>query len=112
MEAIMNNDYLPILLGLIIGFYYYKCFERRKIDKKFEMECWEKLHYMEKENSSLKLVHLKSIVVGIMIIFFSLQGCVDIYKKVLSFFGAAIIGLHIGQYLNEQEYINNKKQSI
>ena len=109
---ILNNDYLPIFLGLLTGLCYYRCFERRKINKKFDMECWAKLHYMEKENSSLFMVHLKSIIVGLIIIVLSLQGCIDIYKKVLSFLGATVIGLHIGQYINEMEYIKNGNHKI
>ncbi|QKF94675.1 hypothetical protein QKU48_gp1217 [Fadolivirus algeromassiliense] len=108
----INNDYSPIVLGLLAGFCYYRCFERRKINKQFDMECWAKLHYMEKENSSLVQVHLKSMMVGLIIIILSLQGCVDIYKKALSFFGATIIGLHIGQYINEREYIKNGNNKI
>ena len=112
MGNIIENDFFPILLGLFVGFCYYRCFEKRKMDKEFDMECWAKLHYLEKENSSLLMVHVKSMLVGATIIILSIQGCMDVYKKLLSFFGATIIGLHIGQYLNEQDYIKNKTQSI
>ena len=94
-----------IFSGFLAGFIYYQCFEKRKINANFDMECWAKLHYMEKEKSSLHQVHLKSMLVGVIIIIFARNGCKNRSRDLLSFFGAAIIGLHTGQFFNEQKYI-------
>ena len=61
---------------------------------------------MDKERSSLFMVHLKSILVGIFIIWCASLGCNSGYKGIITIFGASIIGLHIGQYYNELKYIN------
>ena len=101
-------DFLPIFLGFLAGLCYYICFEQRRMNKQFDMECWAKLHYMEKQNSSLRMVHIKSILVGILIVIFAMQGCKNVYRQILVFFGAAVIGLHTGQYINEMHYIKHK----
>ena len=107
LEQFINNDYLSIFLGFLAGYFYYCFFEKRQMNKEFDMECWAKLHYMEKERSSLYMVHLKSIIVGIIVISISLKGCSDTYRKIIQFFGAGIIGLHVGQFFNEMDYIKN-----
>jgi uncharacterized integral membrane protein len=99
---------IVIILGLIIGSLYFFLFERPN-QNSVSMECWQKLHYLNKEYSPLILVHLKSIIAGIIIILCAIYG----YTSIIILFGAAIIGLHISQWYIEKKYINiNGKKSL
>jgi hypothetical protein len=91
-----------IILGLIIGilyFYKFEVFENESLPKK----CWTVLHYLNKSNSPLYIVHLKSILTGIIIILCTLYN----YKNIVIFLGSGIIGLHIAQMTHEYKLINN-----
>jgi len=104
----MNNT-ITIIIGIILGMLYFSLFEKRNIDKEFHMECWEKLHYLNKQRSSLAFVHAKSILAGISLIILAIKGCGNMYNKAIIFLGSGIVGLHIGQCYNEFSYINNKQ---
>ena len=98
-----------LLLGLIMSSVWY--FVGERFDKnKNDPKCWEILHYHHKERFPLYLVHLKSILAGIILIsiaFLNLK-----YKnEIIVFIGAAIIGLHINQFIDEQKYILGPKKS-
>ena len=102
------TNIITIIVGLLIGFFYFTYYEKRKIDKEFDMECWEKLHYMDKEKSSLFMVHFKSILAGVVIVMMAIHGCHKVFRETLIIFGAGIVGLHIGQLRNELKYIQKK----
>lgn len=94
-----------IFAGLLVGVFYFFLFERPNVDK-MDMECWQKLHYLNKENSNLIMVHLKSILTGIIIIWCVYEG----YKIPIYILASAIIGLHIGQAIVEFYYIKEKNK--
>ena len=96
-----------IILGLIIGmiyFYKFETFDKTSLPEK----CWSVLHYLNKSNSPLYLVHLKSIATGIVIILCAIYN----YKNIVIFFGSCIVGLHIAQMVNEYKLINNRNSSL
>jgi uncharacterized integral membrane protein len=97
----LRNFIIAIIIGLILGSIYFFLFERPN-QKSVSMECWQKLHYLNKEYSPLILVHLKSIIAGIIIIICAIYG----YTNIIIFLGSAIIGLHISQWIIETKYIN------
>ena len=105
----MNNiiiAILTILFGLILGAVWYRYGERFD-QKALKPKCWEILHYHSKERFPLYIVHLKSIVAGVLLIALALTN----YKyknQITTVIGAAIIGLHIYQWINEMQMIAAK----
>lgn len=94
-----------IVIGLVAGAIWYRMGERFD-QKKLSPKCWEILHYHHKERLPLYIVHAKSILAGIALIYVTLTN--SKYKdKLIVFIGASIIGLHIYQYNNEQDFIRN-----
>lgn len=92
-----------IFIGIITGMIWYR-FGERFDQTKLEPKCWEKLHYYNKEKFPLYLVHLKSILAGLVLII--LPTSKYLYKnEIIMFIGAAIIGLHIFQFKNEYKLI-------
>ena len=99
--------YGPILSGIGLGMAWYilgERFDKKKTDPK----CWELLHYYNKERFPLFLVHIKSIVAGLILI---LVASTSFSRKndVVAFIGAAIIGLHILQWRDETHFIATKQ---
>lgn len=98
---------ISICIGLFLGGLWYIFGERFDKNKnKNEPKCWEILHYHHKERFPLYLVHFKSILAGIILIIIAFTNFK--YKnEFIAFIGAAIIGLHILQFIDEQRYIQN-----
>jgi len=94
-----------IILGVIIGALWFRYGERSN-KSKFSMECWEKLHYLNKERSPLIIVHLKSVLAGIFLIILA-NTKYKYRNEIITIIGSTIIGLHVAQYINENNYINN-----
>jgi hypothetical protein len=96
---------VAIAIGLLIGILWYLFGER--FDKKsMSPTCWERLHYYNKERFPLFLVHIKSILAGAVLIWLAFSK----YKyknEIIAAIGSAIIGLHIFQWYDEQQFINN-----
>lgn len=95
-----------IVFGLLIGAAWYRYGERFD-QKTLSPECWEILHYHNKERFSLTIVHLKSIIAGVILLSLSLMN----YKyknEITALIGSSIIGLHIYQWINEIQMINAK----
>lgn len=85
----------------MLWFRYIERFDQTKLS----IQCWEKLHYHNKEKIQLFLVHLKSIIAGIVLII--LGYTTYKYKDaIIIFIGSAIIGLHLFQAYNEYSFIN------
>lgn len=102
----MFHILLMILVGCLIGaiwFYFGERFDKKSL----QPMCWERLHYLNKERFPLYLVHLKSILAGIILI---VLACTKWkYKKeAIVVIGSAIIGLHIAQFFNETGMIKRK----
>ena len=96
-----------IISGILIGglyFYSLEKFDNNSLPNK----CWFMLHYLNKINSPLYLVHFKSIMTGIILILCAYYK----YYKVIIFLGSCIIGLHIAQFTNEYNIINNNLNSF
>lgn len=91
-----------VLVGLIGGYLYFIQFEQFD-PKSLPEKCWTVLHYLNKKGSPLYLVHLKSILTGLILIISSIYG----YTSIAIFFGSCIIGLHIAQLFNEKAIINS-----
>jgi phosphate/sulfate permease len=90
------------LTFLVIGAAYFVLIETPIVD-----ECVYKLHYTNKMNSSLMLVHLKSIVAGVLLIAASiLYPCSTTASIAI---GSAIIGLHVAQYFREVKLLTDLK---
>jgi|688.fasta_scaffold421815_3 hypothetical protein len=100
--------YKIILFGLLVGMLWYRLGERFD-QSKLKPKCWELLHYYNKESFPLYIVHLKSIITGIILIY---MGCSNYkYKnEVIIFLGSAIIGLHL--YQGKNEYYLIKSQGL
>ena len=97
---------LNIVFGLVLGAVWYRYGERFN-QKALKPKCWEILHYYSKERFQLYIVHLKSILAGLILIILSLTN----YKyknQIITVIGAAIIGLHIYQWINEMQMIDAK----
>ena len=95
-----------IIFGLLIGAIWYRYGERFD-QKTLSPKCWEILHYHNKERFSLFIVHLKSIIAGLILVTLSLTN----YKyknEIIALIGSSIIGLHIYQWINEIQTINAK----
>ena len=100
------NTILIIVFGLIAGALWYRYGERFD-QKKLSPKCWEILHYHSKERFPLYIVHLKSILAGIILVIISMTN----YKyknQITIMIGASIIGLHIYQWINEMQMIDTK----
>uniref|UniRef100_A0A6C0KS73 Uncharacterized protein n=1 Tax=viral metagenome TaxID=1070528 RepID=A0A6C0KS73_9ZZZZ len=95
---------IAILVGIILGVMWYLFGER--FDKKsLSPKCWEILHYHNKERFPLFLVHIKSILAGIILIILAYSKFK--YKnEVIAFIGGAIIGLHLIQWKDEHDFIS------
>lgn len=100
----IKNSIIIIFLGIICGMLWFRYVERFN-QKKMTIQCWEKLHYYNKEKAPLIIVHLKSIIAGIILI---ILGYISYKHKdmIIIFIGSAIIGLHIFQAYNEYSFIN------
>lgn len=92
------------ILGGILGVLYFYTFEKFNPNSLPE-KCWSVLHYLNKSNSPLYLVHLKSITTGLVLIISAIYGL----TSVIVFLGSCIIGLHIAQMINEYELIKYGK---
>jgi len=92
-----------IFIGLVAGAIWYR-FGERFDQKKLSPKCWEILHYHHKERLPLYIVHAKSILAGAALIYVALTNWKH-KDKVIVFIGASIIGLHVYQYNNEQDFI-------
>lgn len=95
---------LAIIIGVLFGGLWYLYGER--FDKKsLSPKCWEILHYHKKERFPLFLVHIKSIVAGLILILLAFSAFK--YKnEVIALIGGAIIGLHILQWRDEYAFIS------
>lgn len=95
---------LAIIIGMLMGSLWYLYGER--FDKKsFKPKCWEILHYHKKERFPLFLVHMKSILAGLILIL--LAFCKFQYtNEVIASIGGAIIGLHLLQWRDEYTFIS------
>jgi uncharacterized membrane protein YczE len=105
----MNNIMIVILnivFGLILGAVWYRYGERFD-QKALKPKCWEILHYHSKEKFPLYIVHLKSILAGFILIILSLTNY-SYKNQIITVIGAAIIGLHIYQWVNEMQMIDAK----
>ena len=95
-----------IIIGAIAGalwFYFGERFDKNSLTPK----CWERLHYLNKERFPLYIVHSKSILAGLLLIILAYTNWK--YKnQIITFIGSAIIGLHIYQFINEQNLIKTK----
>jgi hypothetical protein len=98
-----------LILGLICSIVWYNAGERFD-KKKGNAKCWEILHYHHKERFPLYLVHLKSIFAGIILICIAFLD-LSYKNEIIVFIGAAIIGLHISQFMDERKYILSFKKS-
>jgi hypothetical protein len=106
----MNRILLFSLLGLIIGILWFR-FGERFDQTKMVPKCWELLHYHFKEVLPLYIVHAKSIIAGLILILMAVYN----YKytnEVIAFIGAAIIGLHCYQYINEMKLIRTNALAL
>ncbi len=106
----MSPIHYAIVFGLVMGAIWYR-FGERFDQKKLSPKCWEILHYHHKERLPLYIVHLKSILAGLLLIFVTYTN----YRHkdvVIAFIGSSIIGLHIYQYYNEMAFINNNTATI
>ena len=103
-----SNHLLLIVAGIIIGALWYRLGERFD-QKKLSTKCWEILHYHHKERLPLVIVHLKSVLAGLALI---LVAVTDYKHKDagIILIGSAIIGLHIYQYINEQQIIKTRER--
>jgi len=97
---------LIILLGLISGLLWYR-FGERFDQAKLEPQCWEKLHYYDKETLPLYIVHLKSIATGLILVALSFSRY-EYKNHVICFIGSAIVGLHLYQFKNEKKLIDTE----
>lgn len=101
---------LFIILGLISGALWYRYGERFK-EKTLKPKCWEIMHYHNKERFPLYVVHLKSILAGLALIIVGISNF-QYRNQVTVFIGAAIIGLHIYQWINEENTIRKNATII
>lgn len=92
-----------IFSGIIIGIVYFTLFEKFNPNS-LTNECWKRLHYMNKINSPLIYVHIKSILAGLILIICALYN----YKYIIIFIASSIIGLHISQYYDENKLIKER----
>lgn len=94
---------LFIIFGIVSGALWYRYGERFN-QKSLKPQCWEILHYHNKEKFPLYIVHLKSILAGLALI---IAGISKFQHRdyVIIFIGSAIIGLHIYQWINEEDMI-------
>jgi NADH:ubiquinone oxidoreductase subunit 5 (subunit L)/multisubunit Na+/H+ antiporter MnhA subunit len=101
---------LFIIMGLLAGALWYRYGERFD-QKTMTPRCWEIMHYHNKERFQLYVVHMKSIFAGIALI---IAGSCEFKfrNQVIVFIGAAIVGLHIYQWLNEEMAIKNNSTNI
>jgi hypothetical protein len=93
--------YLYVIVGLLLGYLYFDNFERFD-PKSLPEKCWSVLHYLNKQNSPLYLVHLKSITAGALLVIASVYG----WNKIIAVVGSCIIGLHVAQFFSEKRLIN------
>jgi len=95
-----------VVLGAVLGSLWYLFGER--FDKKsLSPKCWEILHYHNKERFPLFLVHIKSMVAGLVLILLAVSKFK--YKnESIALIGGAIIGLHILQWSDEVKFISKK----
>ena len=98
---------LFVTLGLLLGYIYFMAFEKFDVQSMPE-KCWTILHNMNKQNSPMYMVHLKSMLAGLLIIVSAMYK----WTSLLIFLGSAIIGLHIGQVLNELHVIRTQAERV
>lgn len=107
----MISDYIPIissfqfwiiliLVGMLVGFIYFQTFEQFD-ETSMPEKCWTLLHYLNKKSSITIMVHIKSIITGIILILAAIYQ----YYNIIIIFGSCIIGLHLAQMYNEQRLI-------
>lgn len=95
---------LIVPLGILFGLLWFRFGERFNQDK-LEPQCWEKLHYYNKEALPLYVVHLKSVLAGLILIILSFSKYK--YKNhIICFIGSAIVGLHLYQIKSERKLID------
>lgn len=92
-----------ILIGMLCGFIYFQTFEQFD-ETSMPEKCWTLLHYLNKKSSITIMVHIKSIVTGIILILAAMYQ----YYTIIIIFGSCIIGLHLAQMYNEQRLIKSK----
>ena len=95
---------LAIIVGVLFGglwYYYGERFDKKSISPK----CWEILHYHNKERFPLFLVHIKSMVAGLILILLAFSK-VKYKNEVIAMIGGAIIGLHMFQWKDEYAFIS------
>lgn len=97
-------------MGLVAGALWYRYGERFN-QSSLNPRCWEIMHYHNKEKFPLYVVHMKSILAGLALI---IAGTFEFQAKnqIIVFIGAAIIGLHIYQWINEEMAIKNNAANI
>lgn len=101
------NIIIFCIIGIILGTIWFIFMERSNKTKFMSenMECWEKLHYIDKERAPLWLVHLKSFAAGLALVIVAMTNFK--YKNsVIGFIGGGIIGVHLCQVINEMDIIN------
>ena len=108
------NKKIVIFIGILAGFIWFTFCERinlGEINQFFNKhQCWEKLHYFNKQ-IPLYLVHLKSFIAGIVLIILGFIN--NEYKNyIIIFIGSGIIGLHLLQIINEFNYIKHKDYTL
>ena len=92
-----------ILVGMLLGFIYFQAFEQFD-ETSMPEKCWTLLHYLNKKSSITIMVHIKSIITGIILILSAIYQ----YYIIVIIFGSCIIGLHLAQMYNEQRLIKSK----
>jgi len=94
-----------VVAGFLIGIMWY-LFGERFSKKSVQPKCWELLHYYNKERFPLILVHMKSILAGIILIWLS-STKFQFKNQIIAAIGAAIIGLHVFQWYDENKFISS-----
>lgn len=98
---------VAVVVGFVVGILWY-LFGERFNKKTVQPKCWELLHYYNKERFPLILVHMKSILAGIILIWLSLTKF-QFKNQIIAAIGAAIIGLHVFQWYDENKFISSSK---
>ena len=102
----MSSIIILCIIGIIIGAAWFIFMER--FDKtKLSLDCWEKLHYMDKEQAPLWLVHLKSFAAGLVLIALAMSDF-QYKNEIVGMIGGGIIGVHLCQFVNEMNVIDTK----
>ena len=106
----LNRIAIFSIIGFIIGIVWYRYGERFN-QSKLQPKCWELLHYYDKEKLPLYIVHLKSIIAGLVLVGLSLGGY-RYRNEIIGFIGAAIVGLHLYQWKNEMDAIKERGSQV